>query len=62
VPRLELNIEVADGERRSGAGPAITGSVRDDRGSAVSFVGWVGLLALLEQALDYPAEAVEDAS
>jgi hypothetical protein len=61
VPRLELNIEVADGERRSGAGLPVTGTVRDECGSAVSFVGWVGLLALLEQALEFPVE-VEDAS
>lgn len=61
MPRLELDIEVADGDGRSGGGLPVTGTLRDERGDAVSFVGWVGLLALLEQALDYPV-AVEDAS
>jgi hypothetical protein len=60
VPRLELNIEVADSERTSAALP-VTGTLRDESGRATAFVGWVGLLALLEQALDYPV-AVEDAS
>jgi hypothetical protein len=61
VPRMELNIEIADSDRRSGAALPVAGSLRDETGVETAFVGWVGLLSLLEQALALPVE-VPDAS
>lgn len=56
MPRLELNIEVADSDRGSGAGLPVAGTVQGEDGEVVAFVGWVGLLSLIEQALAFPAE------
>jgi hypothetical protein len=44
VPRLELLIEVEEEEH-------VYGTVRTESGDDVSFVGWIGLMALLQQAV-----------
>jgi len=48
VPRLEVEI---DAEPGAGDGLAVSGVVRDESGEETPFVGWVGLLSLLQQAL-----------
>ena len=45
MPRLELHIDVEDDEEH------VFGTVRAEGGDDVSFVGWIGLLALLQQAV-----------
>ncbi len=49
MARLELEIEVEDAHVR--------GTLRPEGGQGISFVGWLSLLALLEQALDPPSAA-----
>jgi hypothetical protein len=45
MPRLELQIDVEDGEEH------VYGIVRTEGGVDHSFVGWIGLLSLLQQAV-----------
>lgn len=45
MPRLELQIDVEDDDER------VFGVIRTEDGNDVSFVGWIGLLALLQQAV-----------
>jgi hypothetical protein len=47
MARLELDIEMEDAHVR--------GTLRPEGGQDVTFVGWLSLLALLEQALGLPA-------
>ena len=55
MARLELVIE-ADADAPAGGGQLhVRGTVRTGDGPETGFVGWVGLLALLEQALTVPA-------
>ena len=62
MPRLELDIAVdhrpeigsrADGV--AGDGPHVSGTLLGPDGRVTSFVGWIGLLALLQQAVAEPA-------
>jgi hypothetical protein len=66
MPRLELDIAVdrrtaadsaADSATRGGAGDGsqVSGTLRGPDGRVSAFVGWVGLLALLQQAIADPA-------
>jgi hypothetical protein len=70
MPRLELDIAVdrrpaTDGgagpgtDGMAGDGPRVSGTVVGPDGRVSAFVGWVGLLALLQQAI---AEPVPDPS
>jgi hypothetical protein len=45
VARLEVEIEVDSEEEH------VYGTVRTESGDDVSFVGWVGLMALLQRAV-----------
>jgi len=45
MPRLEVEIEAEDGDEH------VFGTIRTEDGDDVSFVGWIGLLALLQQAV-----------
>ena len=51
VPRLELHIEVDGAEQVTADHLQVAGTVKPEGGQPVSFVGWVGLLALLQQAV-----------
>lgn len=44
MPRLEVDIALADGEH-------VSGTVRAEDGTDVPFVGWIALLSLLQQAV-----------
>jgi hypothetical protein len=44
MPRIELQIDAEDDEH-------VYGTVRPEEGEPISFVGWIGLLALLQQAV-----------
>jgi hypothetical protein len=66
MPRLELDIAVeqrpatdsgADGTTSgvAGDGPQVSGTLVGPDGRVSAFVGWVGLLALLQQAIAEPA-------
>jgi hypothetical protein len=66
MPRLELDIAVdrrtaSDGsggggtDGAAGDGPQVSGTVLGPDGRVSAFVGWVGLLALLQQAIAEPA-------
>lgn len=44
MARLELQIDVEGDEH-------VYGTVRTETGDDVSFVGWIGLMALLQQAV-----------
>jgi hypothetical protein len=61
MPRLELDIAVdrpATGGRAgdvAGDGPHVSGTLLGPDGRVSAFVGWVGLLALLQQAIAEPA-------
>jgi hypothetical protein len=66
VPRLELDITVdqrpatgsgADDTTSgmAGDGPHVSGTLLGPDGRVSAFVGWVGLLALLQQAIAEPA-------
>jgi hypothetical protein len=66
MPRLELDIAVeqrpatdsgADGTTSGMAddGPHVSGTLVGPDGRVSAFVGWVGLLALLQQAIAEPA-------
>jgi hypothetical protein len=44
MARLELEIDVEEDDR-------VYGTVRAEGGDGVSFVGWIGLMALLQQAV-----------
>jgi len=48
VARLEVEI---DAEHDADDGLTVSGVVRDESGGETPFVGWVGLLSLLQQAL-----------
>ena len=45
MPRLELDIDVSDDPDH------VRGTVRSEGGEDVAFVGWIGLLSLLQQAV-----------
>lgn len=45
MPRLELQIDVEDDDEH------VFGVIRTEDGNDLSFVGWIGLLALLQQAV-----------
>jgi hypothetical protein len=45
VARLELEIDVAEDDEH------VRGTLRPEGGEQVPFVGWIGLLALLQQAV-----------
>jgi len=62
MPRLELDIAVdrrtaEDSATRgeAGDGSQVSGTLRGPDGRVSAFVGWVGLLALLQQAIADPA-------
>ena len=44
MPRLEVEIDVEDDDR-------VYGTIRPEGGDDVPFVGWIGLMALLQQAV-----------
>ena len=44
MPRLEVDIELAEDEH-------VSGTVRAEDGQDVPFVGWIALLSLLQQAV-----------
>jgi hypothetical protein len=52
MPRLELRIDV-DHSAVEGDGLQVTGTLSGPDG-AHAFVGWIGLLALLQQAVSVP--------
>jgi hypothetical protein len=61
MPRLQLDIAVdrrPTTDRRAGDvtddGPHVSGTVLGPDGRVSAFVGWVGLLALLQQAIAAP--------
>jgi hypothetical protein len=61
VPRLEIDIAVdhrpATGGRAddvTGDGPHVSGTLLGPDGRVSAFVGWVGLLSLLQQAIAEP--------
>jgi hypothetical protein len=45
MARLEVQIDVEDDDEH------VFGTVRTETGEDVSFVGWIGLLSLLQQAV-----------
>jgi hypothetical protein len=54
MPRLQLDIAVdhsADDGPARDADPLVRGTLVHPDGSEASFVGWVGLLALLQRAV-----------
>jgi hypothetical protein len=60
MPRLELEIAVDQRAAEGGAadvtgeGPRVSGTVLGPDGRVSAFVGWVGLLALVQQAIAEP--------
>ena len=50
MPRVEVDI-TAVAATAEGGEPAVHGTVRPVDGPAVEFQGWVGLLALLQEAI-----------
>jgi hypothetical protein len=53
MPRLALNIDV-DQPPAEGDGLQVSGTLVGPDGSVAPFVGWVGLLAALQQAVSVP--------
>ena len=52
MARLEVDIEVERSASADGSEPLlVSGSVRQPDGGEAPFTGWVGLLALLQQAV-----------
>ena len=52
MARLEVDIEVQSSPASDGSSPLqVSGSVRRSDGDEAAFTGWVGLLALLQQAV-----------
>ncbi len=51
MPRLEVTVEVDRDAPDNHDSLHVTGTVRSEDGSETAFVGWVGLLALVERAL-----------
>ena len=52
MPRLELDIDTEPGD--DGGEPHVRGVVRSGDGRESEFLGWVALVALLQQALAAP--------
>ena len=48
MARIELQIQLDDADADAGH---VHGTVRTESGEDVAFVGWIGLLALLQQAV-----------
>jgi hypothetical protein len=68
MPRLELNIEAdqadqadpdggSDGASARGTGVQVSGTVVGPDGAEATFVGWLGLLAVLQRAVGVPHAA-----
>jgi hypothetical protein len=58
MPRLELDIAVdhpLPTDDEAGDGDQVSGTLVGPDGRASAFVGWIGLLALLQQAIAEPA-------
>ena len=51
MARLELTIDVAPGATDDDDGVHVAGTLRREDGHETPFVGWISLLALLQQAL-----------
>ena len=52
MPRLEVDIDAEPGD--DGGEPHVRGVVRTDDGHEREFLGWIGLVALLQQAIATP--------
>jgi hypothetical protein len=65
MPRLELDIAVdppSPTDAEAVHGDQVSGTLVGPDGRAATFVGWVGLLALLQQAIAEPAPDASPAS
>ena len=51
MPRLEVTVEVDRALPSTDNGMHVSGTVRGEDGSIETFVGWIGLLALVQRAL-----------
>jgi hypothetical protein len=51
MPRLEVTVEVDRTAPSTDTGFHVSGTVRDEDGAEEPFVGWIGLLALLQRSL-----------
>ena len=54
MARLQLDIEVLSDDRRDRDGAQVTGTVSVPGQDDASFVGWIGLLAILQRAVSSP--------
>jgi hypothetical protein len=61
MPRLELNIEAdqadADTTSARATGVHVSGTVVGPDGAVATFVGWLGLMAVLQRAVGVPHAA-----
>ena len=55
MPRLVLDIEVDGATSRDGDSLHVSGTVRGDDRPDTAFIGWIGLVAILQQALTTPS-------
>ena len=55
MPRLDLQID--DDDEHRGDGLHVHGIVRTETGDELPFVGWVGLMALLQRAVSGDVQA-----
>jgi len=51
MPRLEVTVEVDRSAPDHDDGLHVSGTVRGEDGAEEAFVGWIGLLALVQRAL-----------
>ena len=51
MPRLEVTVEIDRSLPAADSGVHVSGTVRSEDGCVEGFVGWIGLLALVQRAL-----------
>jgi len=51
MARLQLDIAVDGTVPEDGGGPHVTGTLRSEDGTEATFVGWIGLLSLIQDAV-----------
>jgi len=62
MARLQLDIAVDGTVPEDGGGPHVTGTLRSEDGTEATFVGWIGLLSLVQDAVSVDQLAASAAS
>jgi hypothetical protein len=62
MARLQLDITVDRDAPDDGGGPQVTGAVRHEDGTEAAFVGWIGLLSLVQDAVSVDQRAPASAA